>query len=283
MVRDPKFLLIQNNRYTAGIDGPNLILFNLQGDLILRSKEAMLNKFEGKVEILRFPEYFQLLSAEKYAWEIYVTTERLICKNNLYKMRGAFELMDHVDNHSTLAVVEPTGTVSVNDIFHMVDKKDKELKNYTIAFQIAYTRLSSISVTKKEQKRTGEPIPAGIDMWYKDSAEAKDSQITIYPINLSFEDPYRHALHIHTESLKEKLRCTNRKKDIDSSFNKGDYNSWKSTLERLLKKPDMLAQGSGSLDSDSWDPLIFQTHPIQWLDDVFAHSIEPKDKVHVSM
>jgi hypothetical protein len=198
-------------------------------------------------------------------------------------MKNLFELMDHLDNHATLSVVESTNTVNLNEMFKMVDKKKKEINDYIITFQLALTRLSSISVTKVENKKNGKPIPGGIELWYKDSSLITDSQITICPSNLSFEDPYKHALQIHTESLKEKLRCVEKKREIDPKFSSGDYSSWKSTLDRLAKKPDMLAQGSGDLDSESWDPLVFQSHPIQWLSDVFSHSITTTDKVHLSM
>lgn len=282
MSRDPIFLIVKKDRYMAGVDQPNLILFNTEGDLILRSTESLLNKFEGTVEILRYPEFFQLISAEKFEWKIYITTERIIFANNLNSFKGLFEFMDHLDNNSTLTVVESTNTVNLNEMFKIVDKKKKEMNDYVLAFQIAYTRLSSISVTKVESKKNGKPVPGGIEIWYKDSSILTDSQITIYPANLSFEDPYKHALHIHTEALKEKLKCVERKKEIDPNFTQGDYNSWKSILDRLYKKPDLLAQGSGDLHSESWDPLIFQSHPIQWLSDVFSHSIKASDKVHLS-
>ncbi|MHA1341309.1 MAG: hypothetical protein ACTSRZ_15135 [Promethearchaeota archaeon] len=280
MERDPKFLIVQKNRYVSGIDQPNIILFNPEGELILRSNEVLIDKFEGSVEILRFPEYFELLSYEKYNWFIYITSERLICANNLDKIKNAYELMDHIDNFGVLAVIEPYGSVSLDDLFAMVRKRKKEVKEYIMAFQIAYTRLSSVSVFKVEDKK-GEPIMGGVELWYKDSESATDSQIMIYPKN-TFEDPYKHALTIHTEALKQKLACTNKKKEIDPNFGEGKYVKWKSTLERLIKKPDLLAQGSGDLNIQSWDPIIFQSHPIQWLCDAFPATLKPDDKTHTS-
>lgn len=283
MERDPKFLIVSNTSYSRNVNSPNLVLFNTGGELILREKEVLLNKLDASVEILRFPEYFQLLSSEKYSWSVYITTERLICAKNLAKVSGAFELMDHVDNNGVLAVVDPTNSVSLGKMFKLVNRRKSKTRDYTMAFQIAYTRISSISVAKIEDPKSGEPISGGIELWYKDSLNASDSQIIIYPENLSFENPYEHALMIHKNALEEKLRCAEKRKEVDASFTKGDYSTWKSTLTRLIQKPDMLAQGSGSLGVQSWDPLIFQTHPVQWLEDVFARSLEASDPVTTSM
>lgn len=283
MDRDPKFLIVSNTRYTRNIDSPNLILFNQDGELILRDKEVLLNKLDASVEILRFPEYFQLLSSEKYSWSVYITTERLICAKNLAKISGAFELMDHIDNNGVLAVIDPTNAINLDQMFKIVNRKKSEARNFTMAFQLAYTRISSISVAKIEDPKTFEPISGGIELWYKDSINASDSQIIVYPENLSFEKPYDHALMIHKNALDEKLRCANRRKEVDPNFTKGDFATWKSTLTRLIQKPDMLAQGSGTLGVESWDPLIFQTHPVQWLSDVFARSLDASDRVNTSM
>jgi len=278
--RYPIFLIVQKNKFISGMDEPNIILFNTDGDLILKSTEILYDKLECSIEILRFPEYFELLSYEKYNWNLYITSERLICARDIEKIKDAYELLDHLDNFGLVAVIEPSGSISLENVFSMVRKRQKEIKNYILTFQIAYTRISSVSIFKLEDK-DAKPKMGGIELWYKDSENATDSQIMIYPKN-SFEDPYKHALKIHTEALKLKLKCIERKKEIDHNFNEGDFIKAKSIFERLIKKPDMLSQGSADLKTESWDPIIFQPHPIQWLCDAFPKTLKPNDKMNTS-
>jgi len=275
MERDPKFLIVQHFNWQTNINDPDMILFNPNGELILRQNEIVVIKVSGTVEALRFPEYFQLVSAEKQNWVMYFTSERIIIKQNLEQTKGLFEFMDHIDNNGVLIVVDSTGRISLDEMFKMVEKR-KPLKDFSIAFQIAYTRISSISINKGEG-RGGKSIPNAIELWYKDSKDKSDTQFINYPADLNIEKPYDLGLVLQKISLEEKLKCTERKHQIDPTWNIGDYNSWKSTLIRLIQKPDMQAQGSGDLDSESWDPIVFQAHPIQWLDDVFAQTIKKDD------
>jgi hypothetical protein len=282
MERDPKFLIVQHFNWQTDLNDPDMILFNVNGDVILRQNEIIINKFTATIEALRFPEYFQLVSSEKQNWVIYLTSERIICKNNLEQTKGLFEFMDHIDNNGILIVVDSTGKISVDEMFKIVEGKKRPMKDFTIAFQIAYSRISSISINKGETKN-GKAIPNAIELWYKDSKDKSDSQFIIYPTDLNVEKPYDLGLLLQKISLEEKLKCTEKKHQIDPTWNIGDYNSWKSTLIRLIQKPDMQAQGSGDLDSDSWDPIVFQAHPIQWLDDVFARSIKKEDRFNSSI
>lgn len=285
MPRDPMYLIIKNGDYGESYNNPDLfILDGKTGSLIPRDGETVLNKFTGSVELLQYPDYFQMVSSEKYKWTILITSERIVCFNRLDSMPGVYEFMDHVDLRNNLIALSPEGELKVDSIFRLVGNRDPSIRDYYIGFQIAYTRISGVSVVKVDgPKDTARP--GGIEMWYKDSDEFNDSdsQIIIYPSDLNVEKPYEIGLLINKNALEEKLRCTEKKKEIDPNFSKGDYNTWKSVLIRLLKKPDMLAQGSGSLDSSSWDPLIFQSHPIQWQTDAFARSLKPNDKVHLSM
>ncbi|MCP4760891.1 MAG: hypothetical protein GY870_03855 [archaeon] len=284
MSKDPKFLIVKKYQYTEGINEPDLIFFDISGNLILRHNEVFLSKFMGTVELLRYPEYFQIISAEKYSWEIIITSDRIVCKQNLNEVFGAFELMDHIDNNGVLVVVDPNRKLNLKDMFKFVNKREKNVKDYILTFQIANTRISNISITKVEGPNE-LPKPGAIELWYKDSSILTDSstQIIIYPKDLYVEDPYLLGLQIHKYSLEEKLKCVNKKHELDTTWSVSQFNTLELALKRLIQRPKMLAQGSGSLDSDSWDPIIFQTHPIQWLSDIFSRSLKKGDKFSLTM
>ncbi|MHA1819141.1 MAG: hypothetical protein ACTSU2_09815 [Promethearchaeota archaeon] len=280
--RDPKFLIVRNYAWPQS-DDPNLIMFNTEEHLILRDGEKRIDKVEAKVELLRFPEYFEIISEEKYVWEVYFTSERIIVKRSLDKIRGAFELLDHLDNNGTVIVADPLNELDLNHVFKIVDKRKKEIKELTLAFQIAYSRISSISITKIEGS-SGNPIEGGIEIWYKDSESSTDSQIIISPTAPKIDEPYKIGLLLQENSLKEKLACLEKKKELDSSFDKGVYNTWSSALKRAIARPDLLMRGSAEPgDKDSWDPIIFQTQPIQWLSDEFSRTLNPNAKIHSSI
>ena len=63
MARDPKYMLVRLDSYTD-INSPDLCLFNTDETLILRDGEVFHNKVEGTIELLRHPEYFQMVSSE---------------------------------------------------------------------------------------------------------------------------------------------------------------------------------------------------------------------------
>ncbi|MCP4760617.1 MAG: hypothetical protein GY870_02475 [archaeon] len=79
------------------------------------------------------------------------------------------------------------------------------------------------------------------------------------------------------------MKCVNKKHELDTTWSVSQFNTLELALKRLIQRPKMLAQGSGSLDSDSWDPIIFQTHPIQWLSDIFSRSLIKGDKFSLTM
>ena len=81
--------------------------------------------------------------------------------------------------------------------------------------------------------------------------------------------------------LKQKVKCLKKKHEIDPTWEAEDYHTLLAATQRLVKAPDFLAMGSPSLDDESFNPISFQPHPIQWCDEVFYRSMDGSEPIRI--
>jgi hypothetical protein len=262
--RDPFFLACFNGNHNAYKDDPQFTLSDSQGNLVLRTGEQILMKFEGDFMMLRFPEQKWLINNEKIQnWTIYITTERIVgAKNILFK--GAFEFFDHIETNGKFAGLHPTDEISIKQFFQWLGKEDRTLNKFTAIFQIAYTRISSVSCIKLIGTE-----PSAIDLWYDDASNASQTEIQIHPHGMTPKQIYEVGIKIQEASLKEKEKCLLKKHQQNPAWEANNYNTYLAAIQRLIKAPDFVAMGSGTMEADSFDPISFQPHVIVWADEIF--------------
>lgn len=275
--RDPFFIACFNGDHSAYKDDPQFTLIDTKGELVLRTNEQMLSRFNANLMLLRYPEQKWIINPETIQnWTCYFTTERIvIAKKVLFD--GAFEFFDHIETNGKFAGLHPTDEISIGQFFHWLGEKDKILQKYTLAFQIAYTRISMISCIKTESTEV-----SGIECWYDDTTGGTtQSDIQIFPLNMISKSIYGNGVQLQGAALKEKLKCLEKKHVLDPKWEIENYNTHVASIQRLANAPDFLAMGSGTLESDSFDPITFQPHPINWDSEVFSRSMVGNEKIRI--
>jgi hypothetical protein len=265
--RDPLFLACYNGNHDAYKDDPHFTLTDEKGNLVLRTGEQIILKFEGDFMMLRFPEQKWLINNETIQnWTIYLTTERLVgAKNILFK--GAFEFFDHIETNGRFAGLHPTEEISIKQFFHWLGKEDRMLMKYTAVFQVAFTRISSVSCIKL----IGTD-PGAIDLWYDDAPNASQTEIQIHPHGMNPKQIYQLGVKIQEVSLREKEKCLLKKHQQNPRWEANNFNTYLAAIQRLVRAPDFLAMGSGNMDADSFDPISFQPHVVVWPEDIFERT-----------
>jgi hypothetical protein len=274
--RDPLFLACFNGDHSGYKDDSQFTLTDPQGNLLLRTNEQLLTKFEGDFMMLRFPEQRWLINNETIQnWTIYITSERIVgIKKILFA--GAFEFFDHLETYGKFAGLHPTEEITIKQFFAWLGKGDKNLAKFSAAFQIAYTRLSSVSCLKL----MGTDVSA-VDLWYDDAPGGSQTEIQIHPHGMNPRQIYDLGVQIQGLSLKEKELCLIKKHELEPMWEQKEFNTYLAAIQRLVKAPDFLAMGSGTLDSESWDPISFQPHVVVWAEDVFARSFKGPEPVRI--
>jgi hypothetical protein len=273
--RDPLFIACFNGNHEGYKDDPQYTLINSQGELILRTDEQLLFHFFGDIMMLRFPDQRWLINNETiHDWGFYLTTERLVVTKKVL-FSGAFEFFDHIETYGKFAGLHPTEEISINQFFHWLEHKDKFLQQFTLAFQLAYTRCSMVSCIKTTSTQVN-----GVECWYEDAPDSQ-TEIQIFPSGLDPKAIYNFGVQLQGASLKEKLRCIQKKHQLDPNWEIENYNTYLTSIQRLANAPDFLAMGSGTTDSDSFDPITFQPHPINWDTDVFTRSLTGNENIRI--
>jgi hypothetical protein len=274
--RDPLFLACFNAAHEGYKDEPDYALTNPQGTLLLRTNESIVAQFNGNFMFLRYPEQMWLINPEKVqSWNIYFTTERIIGIKSVF-FPGSFEFFDHIETHGKFAGLHPTEEMTINQFFKLLGQNDKKLNQFSLIFQLAYTRISMISCVKLMS-----PDVAGIEFWYEDGPNASQTQIHIYPAGMASRQIYDLGVKLQGASLKEKEFCLQKKHQLDPAWEPENYNTFLAGIQRLVRAPDFLAMGSGTLDNDSYDPITFQPHPILWAQDVFSRSMKGSEPIRI--
>jgi hypothetical protein len=274
--RDPFFIACNHATHEGYTDEPDYTLLDPTGNLILRSNETIIQEFSGDFMMLRYPEQRWLINNEKIQnWSIILTSERLVgIKPVLFP--GAFEFFDHIETYGKFAGLHPTEELTIDQFFGWLGKKKKNLNSFSLTFQLAFTRISMISCIKMMT-----PEISGIEFWYEDGPNKSQTQIQIFAPTLSGKQIYDIGVQLQGSSLNEKMMCLKKKHEIDPTWEVENYNTYLASIKRLVTAPDFLAMGSGTLDSDSYDPVSFQPHPIIWSKEIFARSMDGTEPIRV--
>ncbi len=273
--RDPLFIACFNGNHDAYKDDPQFTLINTQGELILRTGEQLLSHFLGDIMMLRFPEQRWLINNETiHDWHFYLTSERLVVTKKVM-FSGAFEFFDHIETYGRFAGLHPTDEITIDQFFQWLEHKDKTLIKFTLAFQFAYTRCSMVSCIK-----TTSTFVNGIEFWYEDAPDSQ-TEVQVFPGQMDPKSIYNIGVQFQGAALKHKLQCLQKKHQLDPEWEMENYNTYLASIQRLANAPDFLAMGSGSLDSDSFDPITFQPHPINWDSEVFARFMNGTEDIRI--
>src|SRR6056297_1955992 len=174
--RDHLFLACAHADHEGYKDDPQFTLIDENGELVLRTGEEVLDTLTGAIAMLRYPEQRWLIQKEKiHDWRIYITSERFVGVHDIF-FQKAFEFFDWIEEYGRFAGLHPTKEIGISEFFHWVGQKDKRLKKFSLVFQLAYTRINSISCIK-----TMTTDPSGIEFWYDDSPDASQTMIHIIP------------------------------------------------------------------------------------------------------
>jgi hypothetical protein len=257
--RDPLFIACFNGNHQGYKDDPEFTLIDEKGQLLLRTGEQILAQFGGNIMMLRYPEQRWLINPETTPdWTIIFTTERIaILKRVVFN--GAFEFFDHIETFGKFAGLHPTDEIKIDEFFHWLGQKDKRLQKFTLCFQLAYSRISMVSCIKT----TGTDV-SGIDFWYDDAPNNSQSGFQLYPLGHSPKQIYDLGVQLNGAILKQKLQCLEKKHQLDPSWEMENYNSYLAATQRLVTAPDFLSMGSGTIESESYDPITFQPHSLVW-------------------
>lgn len=265
--RDPMFFICKKDAHTGYTDQPDFALVNPTGEPILRTGEYLLGPFNADIMMLRLPEQVWLVNnMEVQDWKVYLTTARLILIKDVV-FPGAFEFYDQVDRYGKLAVLHPTEEITLNQFFSMLEGKNrKKLDDFKLIVQIALTRISSISLSKINSTDV-----ECVDFFYQDSKNKEEStQIQIFPKGIQKNDIIKIGIKMQEASLREKIECLKKKHEVHPEWEREDFNTFLTALNRLVVKPDFLAMGSAEMDEDSFNPIILQPHPLVWDTDTFS-------------
>ncbi len=265
--RDPIFFICKKDAHAAYFDQPDFALVNPAGEPILRTGEFLLGPFMADVMMLRLPEQVWLVNnMEVHDWKVYLTSARLILVKDVV-FPGALEFYDQVDRYGKLAVLHPTEEISLNQFFSMLEgKQRKRLDDFKLVVQIAITRISSISLSK-----INSTAVECVDFFYQDSKiKEETTQIQIFPKEIQSKDIIKIGVKLQEAALREKIECLKKKHEVHPEWEREDFNTFLTALNRLVVKPDFLAMGSAEMDEDSFNPIVLQPHPLVWDTDTFS-------------
>lgn len=269
--RDPMFFICKKDAHAGYSDHPDFVLVNPAGDPILRTGEILIGPFRADVMMLRYPEQVWLINnMEVHDWNVYFTSTRLIFTKDVV-FPGAFEFYDQVDRYGKLGILHPTEEISLDKFFSILDGRNRKmLDDFKVTMQIALTRIPSISLSKINSTNVD-----CIDFFYEDSKNREEStQIQIYPKDLDPKDIIKIGIKLQEVSLREKLECLKKKHEVHPEWEREEYNTFISGLQRLVMKPDFLAMGSAELNEESFNPIVFQPHPLVWNTDTFSNTYD---------
>ncbi len=276
--RDPFFFACAHATHEGYSDDPEFALVNPEGELLLRTGEKIIKKMRGHFVMLRYPEERWLVQQEKFqSWDIYITSERVVGIHPVL-FPGAFEVYDWLEEYGKFAGLHPTDQIEINQFFRWINKKDKILKNFSLIFQLANTRISSVSCIKMMGTD-----PSAVEFWYDDAPNASQTRMYIYPEpgKMTGEDLFNLGVAINGSALIEKERCLKKKHQIDPTWEAEEYNTHLAALQRLVRAPDFLAMGSPGLDDESFNPISFQPHPVQWCQEVFERTMDGTETIRI--
>lgn len=274
--RDPLFIACFHASHEGYKDDVQFTLIDNNGELLLRSGEQLISRFIGDIMMLRYPEQKWLVNNETiHDWVIYFTSERIVAAKKVL-FQGAFEFFDHIENNGKFMGLHPTDEIKIDTFFHWLGQKEKRLKACTLTFQLANTRINMISCIK-----LASPELAGVECWYDDAPNASQTLIQFYPKDMEQKAIFQLGVNLQGASTKEKLRCLEKKHILDPGWEPNEYNTYLAATQRLVNAPDFLAMGSGSLESESFEPITFQPHSIVWDTDVFLRSITGKENIRI--